>query len=132
MRPESNETPEEEIEDIEARPSSGTSMFNRPKLSDMQAVTEKLCPDIGEDLNHITAGRTFPEVYRPLQRMLVKDRLWQTRGDMGVTLTSCIARTNTVLSMSIQGEHIIDLLTLYGGVKRDEAARDGGGQLGFH
>ena len=89
-------------------------MFNRPKLTDMQAVTEKLCPDMGEDLNHIMASRIFPEIYRPFGRMLVKDRLWQTRGDMSVTLTMCIARTNTVLSAAIQGEHIIDLLTLYG------------------
>jgi predicted nucleic acid-binding Zn-ribbon protein len=115
---------EEGGEENGGRPRSATGSFGMHKLTDMQSALLHLSPDLGEDLNHIFASRIFPDIYRPFQRMLVKDILFRTRGDYSVSVVSLIAKTNTVLSSAIDGEHIIDVETLMSGARREEAAKE--------
>jgi hypothetical protein len=111
-------------------PYSGTGQFGTRKETDTQTVTRLLNPDLGKDLNHITASRVFPDVFRAYQRMLVKSLIFKNRGKTEGSIVPYIAMTNTALTMAIDGEHIIDMLALIGGTKRDEAAKENN-SLGF-
>ena len=140
MRDEESQASEEEpvIDDIgggggggnQPNPYSGTGAFGTRKETDTQTVTRLLNPDLGEDLNHITSSRVFPEIFRPLQRMLVKSMIFKNRGKTDGSIVPFIAKTNTAMTMALDGEHIIDMLTLIGGTKRDEAAKENSA-LGF-
>jgi len=136
MRDEESKESEEELEindsdDGGSSNSGNTDPFGiRRKETDTQTVTRLLNPDLGKDLNHITASRVFPDAFRPYQRMLVKSLIFKNRDKMVGSIVPYIATTNTALTMAIDGEHIIDMLALIGGTKRDEAAKENN-TLGF-
>lgn len=88
-------------------------MAGTPNLSDMQAADRRLYPDLGEKyLNHIQVSRVFPDVYNPMARILVKDLLQKSNGDLSVA--EAIANVNTGMSIGIDGEGRIDMLGLVG------------------
>jgi hypothetical protein len=112
------------------KPRSATSALGMKKLSDVQTAIKIMNPDLGDvDLNNLVWGRTFPDVYNPLSKMLVKDLLLRSKGRPDVSVVSIMVKVNTGLSKSIDGEAIIDHLALMG-VRRAEEERDKNSLLG--
>jgi hypothetical protein len=113
------------------RPRSATGALGMHKLSDMQTALQYLNDDLGEDLNHMVYGRTFPDVYNPLSKMLVKDILLKSKGNPHISVVNTITRVNTALSKSIDGEAIIDLLTLMGAKRAVDDEKEKNSMLGI-
>lgn len=100
-----------------------------PKLTDMQVADKRLNPDLGFDhLNIIQMGRTFPDVYNPLFRILTKSLIRSSltkEADNGkgknkkITVAEAIAKVNTALSISIDGEGRLDEIHILGSSVRD-------------
>jgi len=89
----------------------------RIKLSDLQVADRRLNPDLSENkkmpyLNYLQMGRTFPDVYNPLFRILTKYVIKRT----GKPVAEAMALVNTALSISIDGEGRIDEIALAKGL----------------
>lgn len=97
-------------EDLEAR------IEGSPKLSDMQTAVKQLNPDLGyKHLNVIQVSRTFPDVYNPLLRILVKSLIRTALcKNIKLSVAEAIAYVNTALSISIDGEGRIDIIHCLG------------------
>ncbi len=98
------EEDEDEHGTLEERIDSGR------KLTDFQTLEKVLNPDFGyRHLNLVAMGRTFPDIYNPYFRILLKDLIKNSN----LSVAEAIAYANTALSKSIDGEGIIDNIVAY-------------------
>ncbi len=80
------------------------------KLTDFQTLSNILNPNFGfTHLNLVAMGRTFPDIYNPYFRILLKDLIKNSN----LSVAEAIAYANTALSKSIDGEGIIDNIVAY-------------------
>ena len=93
-----------------------------PKLSDMQVADKRLNPDLGhKHLNVLEMSRTFPDIYNPFFRMLVKDLI---RNNPDMRVSEAMAYVNTALSISIDGEGRIDMIHIMGRAVEAESEKN--------
>jgi hypothetical protein len=97
------------------------------KLTDLQVADKRLNPDLGiKHLNFLQMSRTFPDVYNPMFRILVKDIL---KNHPEYTVAEAIAYVSTALSISIDGEGRIDEIHIMGKAAEataEQAKKDAG------
>ncbi len=95
-----------------------------PKMTDMQVADKRLNPDLGVSyLNILEMSRTFPDVYNPLFRILVKSEVRKSlreKGKKKTSLAEIMAKVNTALSISIDGEGRIDVINIMGRAMTNE------------
>lgn len=79
------------------------------KLTDFQVADKRLNPDLGfRHLNILEMSRTFPDVYNPMFRILVKDLIKNSN----LSVAEALSYVNTALSISIDGEGRIDVIQI--------------------
>jgi hypothetical protein len=80
--------------------------------SDMQVAIARLLPDLVKKwLNVLQISRVFPDVYNHYFIIFIKELM---RGDKDMTLGEAIAYVSTSLSIAIDGEGRIDIITMFG------------------
>jgi hypothetical protein len=105
--------PEREVEIPESTGDDGhgeieSRIDSNRKPTDFQILDKRLNPDLGiKHLNWMQMGRTFPDVYIPLFKILVFDLI---KNHPELTVAEDIAIVNTALSISIDGEGRIDTI----------------------
>jgi hypothetical protein len=102
----------------------------RIKKTDLQVADDRLNPDLSDKgrmpfLNFLQMGRTFPDVYNPLFRILVK----YVVKTFHFPVAEAMARVNTALSISIDGEGRIDEIALAKGLGEIKAEAEKRGLL---
>jgi hypothetical protein len=99
-----------------------------PNKSDVKIMTETLFPDMGNHvLNHLMVSEVFPEAYRPLQAMLVKDRIKKSKSDESVV--DIIVEINTPESIAFGREGRFDGLAVIGVSTKAKAAEEASNKL---
>lgn len=79
------------------------------KLTDFQVADKRLNPELGfRHLNVLQMSRTFPDIYNPMFRILVKDLIKNSQ----MSVAEALAYVNTALSISIDGEGRIDVIQI--------------------
>jgi hypothetical protein len=85
-----------------------------PQLTDFQVADRRLSPDTGyKHLNMLQVARIFPEQYTAMRAILIKDLLTK---DQSLSVAEASAIVDTCLSIGLDGEGRIDILSLMGNV----------------
>jgi hypothetical protein len=94
-----------------------------PNKSDVKIMTETLFPDMGNPtLNRLMVSEVFPESYRSLQAMLVKDRIKNSMPEQSVV--DVIVEVNTPESIAFGREGRFDGLAIIGVANRLESEKN--------
>lgn len=98
------------------------------KLTDLQVADKRLNPDLGyPHLNMIQMSRTFPDVYNSFFRILVKDLIRKSLASGSpISVAEAIARVNTALSISIDGEGRFDVIAVARGISHSDDDKNKG------
>jgi hypothetical protein len=115
---------EEPIRDTEETISSGSFNggdrtledyeHNSPNLTELQSLFKELSPDFKDEaFNIMRVGRLSPDNFRPLFRLMVNNEIRRQRGK-NVDVVKTATKIYTLLTMCLDGKHIIDLLEAYG------------------
>ena len=111
INPVRDDVGDEEVpqEEVDGEQSLEERMEGSRKPTDFQVADKRLNPDLlHRHLNILEVSRTFPDVYNPLFRILVKDLVRNT----GLSVAEAIAYVNTALSISIDGEGRLDIIAI--------------------
>jgi len=85
-----------------------------PNLSDLQYMIKTLSPDFKDDVyNLLVKARLSPDTFKPLLKILVNDEIRRNRRN-NKSIAKTVAKVYTVLTMALDGKHIIDLLEAFG------------------
>jgi len=103
-----------------------------PDLSDMQAALAALFPArLGDQVsNAVMVGRVAPEAFLHLIQMMTIDKTMRSDPDKPLDFSAALIEAYVLAGIGLDGEGRIDLVTLLGAAKQEEAAkrdRVGGG-----
>lgn len=102
-------------------------------LTDLQYLVKTLSPDFKDQVyNCLLVGRLSPDNFRPLFRLLVNNEVRRQRGkNMNVDIVKTAAKIYTILTIMIDGKHIVDLLEAFGS-KADSSNVDAMSGMGMN
>ena len=89
---------------------------NNANLTDLQYLIKTLSPDFKDEVyNCLLVGRLSPDNFRPLFRLLVNNEVRRQRGNkMNVDVIKTAAKIYTILTIMLDGKHVVDLLEAFG------------------
>ena len=120
--PERDDIEDEDFEDVDVHKTLTERMAESPNLSDTQTIVKEMFPRSGIGwLDGMLVSRIFPDIYNSLSRIISK-HMMQDDDDMSVT--EAIVRTNTSMSIPIDGESRIELVALAGAIKETEIEKE--------
>ena len=122
-------TPEQEIEafddesELTEHKTLTAVMAESPNLTDVQSALRQLFPKSDKPwMDNIQMARVFPDVFNPLSRLLVKDMIQNSDGDL--SLAEAISIVNTDMSIGIDGEGRIDTIAIMGKAADNEIEKE--------
>lgn len=120
-------TPEREVELLEEedeakRKSLSEKLEEGTDLTDMQSAIANLFPgDLGGKVyNTLMIARVSPDVFMPLLKLLVNEKIKKSDPHKTISVASTLAEVYTLLSIGLDGKGRIDHIELAGASKESE------------